>query len=201
MAEEIQGDFTSDGEGADPYVAKKKERRRQKALLSRIEGEFELNLNAMIDMMTVLLVFLLKQYSSDPVSISESADLRLPHSNTDQAVKDSVAISVTKKWVMVEDDAIVPINDGQIDPSSLQSAESVIIPVLQQKVEQKLEDNAAWAKQFGRPETRIATIIADSDTPYRVLIQVMTTAGAAGIQNFKFAAMQRAQGSGVSRNM
>ena len=200
MAENIENLASDNGDFLDPYVVKKKERRRQKAITDRIEGEFELNLNAMIDMMTVLVTFLIKNFQSDPISVEENEDLRIVHSTSDLPIKDSVAISITKKSVMLQDEQIVPIVEGAIDPSNLQSAESSIIPLLQQKLQERLEQNSMWAKQLGRPDERLATFIVDKDTPYKILIQVMTTASTAGVQNVKFAAMKRAQGSGIRKS-
>ena len=199
MAENIENLAAEDGDFLDPYVVKKKERRRQKAITERIEGEFELNLNAMIDMMTVLVTFLIQNFNADPITISESADLRIPKTSSDLPLKDSIAISITKKSVMLQDEPIVPIVEGAIDPSNLQSAESSIIPLLQQKLQERIEQNSMWAKQLGRPDERLATFIVDKDTPYKILIQVMSTASTAGVQNVKFAATKRAQGSGVRK--
>jgi len=122
MAENIENLAAENGDFLDPYVVKKKERRRQKAITERIEGEFELNLNAMIDMMTVLVTFLIQSFNADPITVNESADLRIAKSTSDLPLKDSVAISITKKSVMLQDDLIVPIVEGAIDPSNLQSA-------------------------------------------------------------------------------
>ena len=199
MAENLENLATDNGDFLDPYVVKKKERRRQKAITERIEPEFELNLNALIDMMTVLVTFLIQNFQTDPVAVEEHEDLRIAHSTSDLPIKDSVAISITKKSVMLQDELIVPIVEGAIDPSNLQSAESSIIPLLQQKLQERLEQNSMWAKQLGRPDERLATFIVDKDTPSKILIQVMTTASTAGVQNVKFAAMKRAQGSGIRK--
>ena len=185
----------------DPYLAKKKERRRSKVLAKRREEIFELNLNSMIDMMTVLLTFMLKQYGAEPVQVNEGKDLRLPFSNTENGVRDMITITISKKWVMVLDQPIVPINEGQIDPSSLQSAESLLIPLLQQKVEEKLQANAAWRKHTnGEDKGDLATLIVDKAAPYKVLLQVMSSVSAAKVQGFKFAALMRDQGAGVTKS-
>jgi len=199
MAENIENLAADNGDFLDPYVVKKKERRRQKAITERIEGEFELNLNAMIDMMTVLVTFLIQSFNADPITVNESADRLIAKSTSDLALKDSVAISISKKSVMLQDEFVVSIVDGAIDPSNLQSAESSIIPLLQQKLQERLEQNSMWAKQLGRPDERLATLIVDKDTPYKVLIQVMTTASTAGVQNIRFAATKRGQGAVVKK--
>jgi biopolymer transport protein ExbD len=141
------------------------------------EAEPGLNINSMMDMMVIILVFLLKSYGAEPIQL---------------------IMSITKQWVMIEDESVTPISDGTIDVSHLQSAESAIIPELQQSIEAAIQDQEAWARLAGREYERVVTIVSDSKTPYRVLTQVMITATSAGITNFKFAILQRGQGSGLA---
>ena len=197
MAETNPRSARADDDHNDAYIAKKKETRKLRSYMNRREIEIELNLAPMIDMMTVLLTFMLKQYGSEPIQLNESKDLRIPYSSAEAPPKDTLTISITKRWVMVLDDSVTPINDGQIDPSALQSSESSIIPELQQRVEEALAQQEQFARILGRDFVRVCTIIADESVPYRVLTQVMMTAASGGVQEFKFAVLQRAQGSGL----
>ena len=97
---------------------------------------------------------------------------------------------------MVLDEAVIPLVDGILDPQYLQSSESAIIPELQQQIEETMSEREEWARFSGQEFQAVVTIIADSQTPYRTLTQVMITSAAAGIQNFKFAVLQRPQGGG-----
>lgn len=176
---------------------RKKQARRNKSKGHRGGEESSLNINSMMDMMVIILCFLLKSVGNEPIQVNQSDDLRLPFSTSELAPEDMLILSITKKWVMVEDEQVIPINEGQIDPSALQSAESAIIPELQQRIEEVIQDQEQWARVAGREFERVVTIVSDQATPYRVLTQVMITATAAGIQNFKFAILQREQGSGL----
>lgn len=162
-----------------------------------LEAPIPLSINSLMDLMTIILVFLLMNLENSPVQINQNEDLRLPWSTTELPPEDMMTISVTKRWVMVEESPIVPINEGQIDPSAFQSADSAIIPELQQRIEEVLTQQEQWARQLGQEEQKVAIIIADETAPYRILTTVMITAAAAGIQNFKFAVIQRAQGAGA----
>jgi len=174
------------------------ERARAKRRLKRSEEEgIPLNINSMMDMMTIILCFLLKSVGAEPIQINQNDDLRLPFSTSELNPEDMLIISITKKWVMVQDASVIPITSGQIDPSALQSAESAIIPELQQRIEDAMREQEQWAQLAGRDFQRVVTIVSDEKTPYRILTQVMITSTAAGIQNFKFAVVQREQGSGA----
>ena len=185
-------------EHEDALDADKKAKRAARSASRRDEGGGGLNINSMMDMMTIILVFLLKSYSTEPIQINQSEDLRLPWSTTELAPEDTMTITLTKTSVLVNDELVVAVNDdGRIDPSHLQSADSPLIPNLQQKIEDELEVAARNRLRGAGDVQRVVTIIADSDVRYELLTQVMITASAAQVQNFKFAGIQREQGSGL----
>src|SRR5688572_30733726 len=85
-------------------MARKKRREREAA------GEIrELNITAMMDMMTIILVFLLKSYSASSVAMTNSEDIRPPISTTRQTPKDTVAVTITPKNILVGDKPVVPL--------------------------------------------------------------------------------------------
>ena len=160
------------------------------------EADLGLNINSMMDMMVIILCFLLKSVGAEPIQINQNDDLRLPFSTSELPPEDMLVLSITQNWVMVKDESVTKITEGEIDPADLQSAESAIITRLQEEIEAALNEQEQWARQTNREHQRVVTIIADNEAPYRILTQVMITASAAGVQNFKFAILQRGQGSG-----
>ncbi len=160
-------------------------------------GAAPLSINSMMDMMVIILCFLLKSYGSEPISVTQSDDLRLTFSSTELAPEDMLIITVTKQQVMVGDETVVEIRDGQIDASNLMGANSAIIPRLEQRVREELERQAQMAQIMRREERKVVTMVCDEKTPYRILSMVMMTAASAGVEQFKFGVLQRAQGSGV----
>src|SRR6516164_8027012 len=79
-------------------LARKKRRERE------VAGEIrELNIVAMMDMMTIILVFLLKSYSASSISLTASEDVRPPISTTRATPKDTVAVTITPKGILVGD--------------------------------------------------------------------------------------------------
>lgn len=123
MSEE-ENNLTPTGEV--PFgVFKQKKKRRKKG------GSDSLNINSMMDIMTILLVFLLVSVTSDPLSINQNTELRLAKmaggcgfekKTKDSPAKvvckrayrppqDSIPITVTKKTILVDNEDI----DVQID--------------------------------------------------------------------------------------
>src|SRR5947199_1958552 len=69
----------------------------------------DLNITPMMDMMTIILVFLLKSFASSSSNITFDANLQIPKSSTLLKPKLAVSVMVTKKVLLVEGDAVAPI--------------------------------------------------------------------------------------------
>ena len=73
-----------------------RERRKPPAVMS-------LNITSMMDMFTIILVFLLKTFGSSSVNIQVSGDLNLPKSSSQKAPEDDV-LPATQKGGSDQDD-------------------------------------------------------------------------------------------------
>ena len=103
-----------DGPPAQPFVPRPSappagmvtyKRELRKAIQkNRVEPEINfLNITAMMDMMTIILVFLLKSMSASSASLPSSDDLHMPNSVlTTEASQDGLAIIVSKSSILVD---------------------------------------------------------------------------------------------------
>jgi hypothetical protein len=75
------------------FLAKKKE----KAAVRRAkpEDKGELGLTSLMDIVSIIVVYLLKSYASDPVIISPTAGQKIPLSTADSSMQDGIPIFVT----------------------------------------------------------------------------------------------------------
>jgi len=150
-----------------------------------------LNINSMMDLMTIILVFLLMTSKQQVVQPEMSDELFMPWSTSALPVDDTMTITITRQAVLVNSDYVVDVRDGDIPEGSRVSASSPIIPELQAKIEDVLHVEERWDVVRQDAGERVATVIADHETTYQVLTYVMMTASAAGVQNFKFAILRR----------
>src|SRR5262252_3013695 len=66
----------------------------------------DLNITPMMDMMTIILVFLLKSFSASASTITFDSNLQVPRSETQLKTKLAVSVTLTKKVILVEGDAV-----------------------------------------------------------------------------------------------
>jgi biopolymer transport protein ExbD len=165
-----------------PATAKRKKRKKKKG-----EDSLSLNINSLMDIMTIMLVFLLKQYGEDPLKV-QGEDLKTPNSIAQLTPEDATTITISQKAILVNDKQAVKVNDGAVDQSQKKGGESslMIQPLfdeLQQAVKKKKQESQILRAEY-QP---MATVIADQGTPYRLVQEVMYTAGQAELSQFKLA--------------
>ncbi|MHA7632075.1 ExbD/TolR family protein [Corallococcus sp. M7] len=165
-------------------LARKKRKEREAA--SEVK---ELNITAMMDMMTIILVFLLKSFASSSAAITASEDVRPPVSSTRASPKDTVAITITPKNILVGDKEVVRLKDGRIPEAQLQGRLVAGLDAQLKKEVAKLR--YIEARNPAAPFTHELSVIADKMVPYDLLLTVLYTAGENELQNYRFIVLQR----------
>ncbi len=181
---------------------------RKKPRVADFSGS--LNINSMMDIMTILLVFLLVSITSDPLSIKQDDFLKLATSTADYNPEDSIPVTITKQSVIVDHKQVVKVDctmGGQvcqaedyakvgnfysIDKSFKEdgSESSFLIEPLHKKLDALVKIQKQEAKELGRDYKAVATIICDRDIPFRLIAEVVYTAGMAGLGDLRFAIMK-----------
>ena len=146
----------------------------------------DLNITPMMDMMTIILVFLLKTFSSSTSTITFDQNLQVPKSMTQLKPKEAVSVTITKKIVLVEGDAIAPINNGKVDPAVKRDGENgYYITPLVDTLEKHAKREKRVAELTGQKFEAQLMIVADQTTPYRLLTEVLYSCGQAGYANYR----------------
>jgi biopolymer transport protein ExbD len=176
------------------WLAGKRQYRRKKKEIREHEEELEeLNITAMLDMMTILLVFLLKSYAASATAITLSEDLTLPMSSSQQRVEEAIKVTVTQKSITVEDKVVVNLTNGAVDPSAKKDGDAgyFITPLYN-----KLRDEVAKLEYIAKHNKAVAfqgkiIVIGDKKISYRLLTEVLYTAGQAKMGQFRLMVLRR----------
>ncbi len=165
-------------------LARKKRREREAA------GEIrELNIVAMMDMMTIILVFLLKSYSASSVSVTASEDVRPPVSTTRSTPKDTVAVTITPKGILVGGKKVVELQNSAIPRNALDGRRVIPLDQALKKEVDKLKYIAA--RNPSAPFNHELSVIGDRKVPYDLLLTVLYTAGQNELENYRFVVIQK----------
>ena len=79
--------------------------------LAEPETITDLNITPMMDMRTIILVFLLKSFAASTLAIPFDDNLKIPASMSRAVPRQAIAVMVTKNVVLIEGQAVAPINN------------------------------------------------------------------------------------------
>ncbi len=147
--------------------------------------EGTLNMNSMMDMMTIILLFLLKSYSTDGALASQSESLALPESQRTQKPKKEVNVSIASDVILVNEIPLMPT--GDIDKNEI-----AILPLMT-----KLQEYANKERQLeieaGKEFTHEVIIQGDKGIPFETLFKVMYTCSKSDFYKMRLLTVQAAQ--------
>ncbi len=199
---------------APPESGKKKRKKRAG------EPPLPLSINSLMDIVTIVLIYLLKSVASSAIEVNDPA-IELPVSTSQETVEEATVVMltgpITKKMnpdtgqvVPAENIPTLVVDNKPLFPLKLAKGDNgntfrvpdnqkaggkgfVISPLKTELVaaKEKLEANADLTDaEF---EGKVV-IVADKLTPYRVLMDILVTCGQAGYGQFKFAIIKDAGG-------
>ena len=180
----VDGAYAGWAEQAPPMKRKKK-------LKDSGSGEVPMpNITSLLDALFIILVFLLKSYSTNPVSVTLSSDLKLVASAALLSPKDAVPVIVDKSGITVDGVQAMKFDKGEIPAD--QVAGHIIAPL-----SEALRDQAEKQRKLGQLNTDVSfkgelILICDKDLSYKILRDVLMTAGDAEYGNFRFAVIKAA---------
>lgn len=195
--EEVSGFSPEEEEWIKAQRARKA--RRQKGG-GRGEESKSMNINSLMDILVILLVFLLKSYGDQPIKVT-GQDLQVPKSTTQLIPEDMTTITITRSSILVNDAKCdgCDIKDGKVDKSQKKGGEaSLYIQPLFDSLTEAVNKKKRQVQLLNQKYEPVATIIADQTTPYRLVTEVMYTAGQAELSKFKFAVIKAAKRSSLS---
>jgi len=182
-------------EQEEAHAARRAARRTVWRLRRKVEDEAEeisfLNIMPMMDMMTILLVFLIKQFSVQQLTLDAAPGLKLPASTSQQSPQPAVNITITESAIVVEGDAVVRVQGGAVDAAwkSQGAAGYAITPVVNALSKHRARLTKLARLQNGAFDG-VAIVMADKRTPYRLLAEVLYSAGQAEFNNYRLVTLQ-----------
>lgn len=167
-------------------------RRGMKKYLDRKDSSFKIQITSMVDMFIIILVFLLKSFSTSPVNITPSEHLRLPQSTASTDPVDVVKLVVSKTAVFVEDAKVADLKNNEFDPAQLDVNDKEFIRPLYEELDKKAQKSKDLSKLNETVEFDGKVFMqVDRDLPYSVMKKVMYTSMLAGYYDVKFAVVSK----------
>lgn len=157
------------------------------------ENKQGLNITSMMDMFTIILLFLLKSFSADGSMLTNADNLQLPNSISNKRPAElPLQVAVTQEAILV-DNAPVMVTETlwKMDQDEFdEDTTSALDLTLKRKMDEQLELLRVGAlKEIGGD----IVVQLDKNMNFDVMYKVMRVCGRQGFVNMKFAVMMREQ--------
>jgi len=149
---------------------------------SKRTTQITLKLTSMIDMFTILLVFLLKSYSAEGEIMSVSPDLKLPESTAQKSPQTASIVSVTEDLILMDGHEVAKISD-------VLRSDQNLIPQLMNDLKRKrqISEQVGAISTTDIGFTGKISIQADRELPYLIIKKIMYTCGQVGFNDIMLA--------------
>jgi biopolymer transport protein ExbD len=149
-------------------------------------GTAVLNITSLMDVMTILLIFLLFSFSSQDQNLRLAKDLNLPRSTSEKPFKWAINITLTQDQLLVEDLSVCRYRNGQfVDVSD--DPDKIVLLYRQLTDLKSLEKYREVDRDASEP---VVIFQADKKHRFETIYKVMKTAAMAGYPNFRFAVLK-----------
>lgn len=158
------------------------------ALRKNRNSTFGLQITSMIDMFTIILIFLLKSYTSSAVTAQPSQAINMPASTSAEAPVEALKLLVSSEGIWLDDKVILKFDHGALPAAALDQKDAKFIRPLYDALKAQADKTKGIAKQNDSVSFEGKIIFqGDQNLNYQVLKKVMYTSTFAGYTDFKFA--------------
>lgn len=145
----------------------------------------KLMITSMMDMFTIILIFLLFQFSEKPETIHMMEDIELPKSTAKMDHTETIKLVLTQNSLHINDDLIAQVRKGRIIGLNAQNPKaSVLYQMLEKQSAKAVEE-----LDEKQPKDHIL-LLCDKRHSFRTINDIVKTAALAGYPNFQFAVLK-----------
>jgi biopolymer transport protein ExbD len=149
-------------------------------------GTTTLNITSLMDVMTIILIFLLFSFSSQDQNIRLARDLNLPRSSAEKPFKWAINITLTEDQLLVEDLSVCRYKNGRF-VDTRDDPDKIVLLYKQLTDLKSMEKYREVDRDASEP---VVIFQADKKHKFDTIYRVMKTAAMAGYPNFRFAVLK-----------
>ncbi len=142
----------------------------------------KLQITSMMDMFTIILIFLLFSFSNNPESMDLEKGVFLPESNSKLDYKDSIRLVLTQDSLKLDGEIVSVVKEGILEN----------MDVLFEKLKGYREVADKLKATMPEEERREHILfMCDKTHSFKIINSIVKTAGRAGYPNFQFAVVEK----------
>lgn len=157
-------------------------RRKKRRTVRKGSGQPPLRMTSMMDILTVLLLFLLKSFVVEGEVITPVPGVNLPESTSEDTPEASVVVAIFQDSIMLDGQKVGSVSEAL-------ASDDLLIASLADRLSRNRERGAEIARRRGETEDfrgRVA-IQGDQDISFAILERVMFTCNQSGYEDISLA--------------
>ncbi len=162
--------------------------------MRKTKEPMDIDITSLLDILVILLVFLLKAYSSNNIIISVPKDITLPDSTSQSFNNAGVIVQLSKEKIYVDSKEVIDYYSNP-DGIVIYGDGGRLVTPLYDKLVQVREDIELTKEQanLGKDFSAIVNLVVDKKIPYKEVRRVLYTAAQAGFKQYKFVVLSQEQ--------
>ncbi len=145
---------------------------------SGVQQTFRPQMTSLIDILTLLLVFLIQSFSAEGELITAAEDLQLPETSSHEPAKPALMIEVSSRGVSADGQFLSPLKPVESD-------EGMEVPQLSLFFKNRMHSNSDTS------HVKEVILQCDRNLSFRVVKKIMATCSRAGFDDFTLLAIQK----------
>ena len=161
----------------------------KRSILSRYKRKRPvLMLTSLLDMFTIILIFLIVSFEAEDFEFTLEEGLALPTSRARSVFKPAVNVAISTTAILVDQRPVLDLQNGELAATHLEADQiAPLVTALREHAERLAREEAAT----GATAERIIMLQADKALPYRTVYLVMRSARLAGFEKYRLAVMKQ----------
>lgn len=168
------------------FQAKKAVKKAQRRL--KTEEGATLGMTSLMDIVSIIVVYLLKTYASDPVLITPIAEQKIPLSSMDAPITEGIPVYLSSREMVFMEKPLATLTDGELPTSVVQG--HTIVPFFE-LLEEETEKSKQVFEQRGEQWVGHLIVIGDEALKFSTLVDVMYTAGRLEYSQYSFCIIEK----------
>jgi biopolymer transport protein ExbD len=149
------------------------------------KGEVHLELNSLLDVLVILLVFLIKNYSSSEIEVNIPHNIKVPDSISKTNVEKGINIQMSKELtIWIQDEKVLELAQDTWNKDNSEQVKNKLI-----KVRSLIERNKMGSEKI-KGFSGIVNLIMDKEIEYEHIEKLMEISTEVGFEQFKFVVIE-----------
>lgn len=157
----------------------------------KLEKPPGLMLTSLLDMFTIILIFLIVSFEAEDYEFKLDPGLQLPQSSASSVLKPAINLAITPDSLKIDQEEIVKLDRGKFQEQYHSQGEIPIVVERLRVAHERIREREAAGLLGDDEDPAVVLVQADKSLDYKTLFLVLRSASVAGFDKYRLAIMKK----------